>query len=335
MKITCDYCYRMCEIEEGKRGYCGIRENRGGEAITVNYGNVLAAAADPIEKKPLYHVRPGQKTLSVALFGCNYACSFCQNHDLSQRSSPLFPAPWKDWRPEETEPEELVKRMNECGLSMMSFTYSEPIVWQNYMLDAAKLVKEQGGINSMVTNGSFSPAALKRILPYIDAYNIDLKGDEAFYKHYCKSALQPVLDGIETIASHEDKIIEITTLLIEGIHRIDDVYWLGEFLSRAGIQVWHLSRFFPHYRMENREPTSERFLQEALQAASSCGIPYIYAGNSSNPYYSKTRCPNCSKEIVSRRGYYVQIEDEVKKRIQGGHCANCGHPIYGIFDQHK
>ncbi len=333
MKLTCDFCYRLCEIREGSRGFCGIRENRKGRIYTVTYGKVLAAAVDPIEKKPFYHVHPGKKTLSVALFGCNYTCSFCQNHELSQKSSPLYPAPWKDQESGITEPSDLVRRMRECGLSIMSYTYSDPVVWQDYMLDTARLVKEGGGINCMVTNGSFSANARDRIIPMIDAFNIDVKGNEAFYAKYCSGALGPVLETVESITSEKGKILEVTTLLIEGIHEIDDVYRLGKLLKDAGVMVWHISRFFPHYRMGEHEPTTEGFLNEALLAAESCGIPYIYAGNSGNPEYAKTRCPSCRHEIIGRRGYYVHVEQELVEHLLLGLCTNCGESIYGLFQE--
>ncbi len=330
MRRTCDFCFRMCSIEEGKRGVCGIRENRGDAVVTVNYGQVLAAAADPIEKKPLYHVRPGEKTLSAALFGCNYSCRFCQNHDLSQKDSPLFPAPWKRDQ-ERTEPKQQVRRMQDCGVSVMSYTYSDPVVWQDFMLDTARLVKEADGINCMVTNGSFSPQSLKRVLPLIDAFNIDVKGDDEFYQRYCGATLKPVLDAVEKIAKERGRVMEITTMLIEGIHEIEDVYWLGRLLKDAGVQVWHLSRFFPHYHLGDHNPTSEVFLQQALDAAESCGIPYIYAGNSGNTKYAQTRCPECSHVIVSRRGYYVKIDRELQNHVLLGRCTNCGASIYGIY----
>lgn len=328
---TCDFCWRLCEIKEGRRGFCGVRENRNGSIRTVTYGKVLAAAADPIEKKPFYHVMPGKKTLSAALFGCNFTCSFCQNHDLSQKDSPLFPAPWKDQGPDDTSPQQLVSKMIECGLSIMSYTYSDPVVWQDYMLHTAELVKQADGINCMVTNGSFSPAASQRIIPVIDAFNIDVKGDEAFYSRWCSGSLKPVMETVEKICSAPGKILEVTTLLIEGIHDIDDVYLLGRQLKDAGVQVWHLSRFFPHYRMEDHGPTSERFLRDALQAAQSCGISYVYAGNSGNQEYAKTRCPSCGNEIIGRRGYYVHVEQELMEHLLLGLCIHCGEKIYGLF----
>ncbi len=331
MKLTCDFCYRMCEIEEGSRGYCGIRECREGEIITVHYGYLLAAAVDPIEKKPMYHFCPGDKTLSAALFGCNYTCSFCQNHDISQRTSPLFPASRKQLRGEYTSPRQLVSRMDECGVSIMSYTYSAPVVWQDYMLDTARLVHEQGGLNCMVTNGSFSAQSLERVLPLIDGINIDVKGDEQFYKTYCKAELSPVLRAVEACARRPGTVLEVTTLLIEGIHTLEEVRAMGQLLFNAGVQVWHLSRFFPHYRMEDRRSTSEAYLDEAIEVAGECRIPYVYGGNSTNPEHSITRCPTCGTQVITRRGYYVRVQRELQHSMLMNMCTGCGERIYGKF----
>lgn len=331
MRTKCDFCYRYCSIEEGERGVCGVRENREGTIVTVNYGNVLSSAVDPIEKKPFYHVRPGAKTLSFALFGCNLQCKFCQNHDISQKDSPLFPAPWKEMKNNRTQPRELVKNMKECGVSIMAYTYSDPIVWQDYMLDTAKLVHEAGGLNCMVTNGSFSAEARERIVPEIDAFNIDLKGDDDFYKKYCNGRLAPVLDTLDYIIS-KNRIVEVTSLVIEELHDIEDIVWIGKKLEALGVQVWHLSRFFPHYKMEHLDPTSESFLNKVLDRVSELSIPYIYAGNSSNDSFSKTKCPNCGMELIGHRGYFVKAEKEVHDHILMGKCQNCGASIYGIFD---
>ena len=331
MVRTCDFCYRMCELKEGQRGVCGIREHREGGIVTVNYGYLLAAAVDPIEKKPMYHFCPGEKTLSVALFGCNFSCTFCQNHDLSQRDSELFPASRRQLRGEYTSAEMLVRKMKECGVSIMSYTYSDPVVWQDYMLDTAKIVHEQEGLNCMVTNGSFSGQSLKRVLPYIDGINIDVKGDDQFYRTYCKGALSPVMKAVEAFTKRPGTVLEVTTLLIEGIHTLEDVRLLGAQLCSAGVQVWHLSRFFPHYHMEERRATSEEFLDQAIEIAREAGIPYVYGGNTGNPDHGITRCPSCGRQVVTRRGYYVRVQKELQQSMLMNMCIECGQRIYGVF----
>ena len=253
MSQSCDFCFRRCCLSEGQKGYCGARQNIGGEIISVNYGQLVSLALDPVEKKPLYHFLPHTKTLSVSESGCNYSCLFCQNWEISQ----------KIVKEEETDPSSLAAYCLRYGVPSVSYTYSEPLVWQDYMIRSAEEAKKKGVKNIMVTNGSFSCEALERIVPLIDAFNIDLKGDDEFYETVCKASLQPVLDGIEYIVNH-GRHIEVTTMLIEGMHDEKMVRMLGSLLRERGVKVWHLSRFFPRYRMKDRKETSEAFLSSML-----------------------------------------------------------------------
>ncbi len=329
---TCDFCYRGCVIPEGGTGRCGVREHKEGRIQTLGYGEVVATGMDPIEKKPFYHVYPGKKTLSFALFGCNFTCNFCQNHRISQIDSVLYPRHIGRSRfPLQTLPQELAHTLLSSRATIMSYTYSEPIVWQDYMLETAKLVHQAGLTNCMVTNGSFSPTSLERVLPFIDAYNIDVKGDEGFYRKYCGGRLEPVLQAIRTICATPHKILEVTTLVIEGIHTPAMLKWMGHELKEAGVQVWHLSRFFPHYHMESVPATSEQFLLEALLIAKDSGIPFIYAGNSGLADWDKTLCPSCGNTLMATHSYSGEAAWESATHIQHGRCVNCDFPIYGIF----
>jgi len=332
--ISCDYCYRLCTIPEGERGFCGVRENQDGKLVTLGYGNVLSAVVDPIEKKPLYHFYPGQKTLSVALFGCNLRCDFCQNNELSQPDSMYAPgqksASGLVTGPV-TEPSALVDLMIQKGLNIMTYTYSDPIVWQDYMMDTVRLVKEVGGLNCMITNGSFSDTSLEQVLPMIDAFNIDVKGDDDFYRTYCSGALRPVMRSVERIAGDRDTVLEVTTMIIEGIHTEEHVRYLGKRLYDAGVQVWHLSRFFPYYRMERRSATTESYLQRMLEAASDSNIPYIYAGNSINMKYEATWCPSCGTRLIGSHSYRGEAGLDVSRNIKDGVCGSCGQAVYGLF----
>jgi pyruvate formate lyase activating enzyme len=330
--VKCDFCYHECVIPEGGIGLCGVRECKEGRIQTLGYGVVVATAMDPIEKKPFYHVYPGKKTLSFALFGCNFTCSFCQNHRISQKDSVLYPRQSNRGKPPlQTTPQELANTLLASRAPIMSYTYSEPIVWQDYMLETARLVHQAGLINCMVTNGSFSPSSLERVLPFIDAFNIDVKGDDGFYREYCGGRLEPVLQGIRTICTIPDKILEVTTLVIEGIHTPEMLQKLGHELKQAGVQVWHLSRFFPHYRMESVPATSEEFLLEALLIAKDSGIPYIYAGNSGLTEWDRTICPSCGKTLINSHSYFGEASWESTIHIQDGRCVYCGSPIYGLF----
>ena len=330
--LQCDFCWHQCVLSEGKTGICGIRKHTGNSLVTLGFGEVVASGVDPIEKKPMYHFLPGRKTFSFALFGCNYTCRFCQNHRISQTDSPSWPGRTGHSTPNPTTPRKLVDMMERSGCQIMSYTYSEPLVWQDYMLEVATLVRDKGKLNCMVTNGSFSPRALQRILGVIDAFNIDVKGDDRFYREYCGGALQPVLDAVETIAARRDTVLEVTTLLIEGIHTERMVKTLARQLADRGVQVWHLSRFFPHYRMTALPQTSEGFLEEMLLIAEAVGIPHVYAGNSALYAWEKTVCPACHKTLIHSHSYAGEAFNEIQQNIPGGVCASCGQRIYGRFD---
>ena len=304
--MTCDFCYRHCSISDGKYGLCGSRKGQEGRITSPFYGMLAAFAIDPVEKKPLYHFYPGTKTLSIAEEGCNFFCSFCQNSEISQNH-----------REHVVIDEETVVAIavNE-GTPSISYTYSEPLVWQDYMLRTANLARKKGLENIMVSNGSFSDEALSRILPAIDAYNIDLKGDEEFYQKIVKGSSIPVRKAIEKIVKYGSHI-EVTTLVIEGIHTSSMIRELGAFLNDAGVSVWHLTRFFPAYMMDDRRATSEEFLDHIYNEALNSGIPFIYKGNTSHE--SPTKCPRC-KAVIDRLS-------------TNGLCHSCGYKLYGKFSQ--
>lgn len=329
-EIRCDFCFHHCLLEEGGTGVCGVRENMDGKMVTTVYGEVISAGVDPIEKKPFYHVKPGSRTLSVALPGCNFSCKFCQNYTISQYNHSRIDYTGK--KKTLISPQKLVELLVKNRLNIMSYTYSDPVVWQDYMLDTARLVRElENGLNCMITNGSMSAESLVVMMDYIDAFNIDVKGDEEFYRTFCNGSLTPVLQNLERICSDGRAVVEVTTLVIEGIHSQDDIFRLGCRLKDAGVQVWHLSRFFPAYKMLDRQETSEIFLQETLQTASESGIPFIYSGNSNERLFVATRCPECGALLIPSHSYSGDAGDSSGKRISDGKCAECGVLIYGLF----
>lgn len=305
--MICHFCCRTCDISEGRLGACGVRTVKEGILQDTAYGRLVSFAVDPVEKKPLYHFLPGSRTVSIAMSGCNFSCDFCQNWEISQQPSV---------EGQFVDPEQVVMYALEHGHPSISYTYSEPLVWQDYMLDVARIAKSHGILNVMVSNGSFSMEALARILPLIDAYNIDLKGDAAFYAEICGGELSPVMEGIRAIAVHGSHL-EVTTMLIEGLHTAAMVSELGGLLMSVGVNVWHLSRFFPRYHMEGRQATSERFLEEMLAVAVSSGVPFVYPGNSG--LSAETYCPGCGALVRAYPGLPV-----VK-----GVCSDCGKLIYG------
>ncbi|WP_320123458.1 AmmeMemoRadiSam system radical SAM enzyme [uncultured Sphaerochaeta sp.] len=313
--LVCDFCYRHCRLKDGEIGFCGVRERSGDTIFTHNYGGLVSSAIDPVEKKPLYHFLPGTNTLSIAMFGCNLTCTFCQNYAISQRA-------WEAGAQRTYyTAREVVQLARDNRCPSISFTYSEPLVWQDYMVEVATFAKQEGLKTIMVTNGSFSEEALNRISPYIDAFNIDIKGDEAFYRDYCGGSSRPVWKAIEHIAPSKAHL-EITTMVMEGVHTKQMISSIGRRLYSAGVQVWHLSRYFPRYKEQKRE-TSEHFLQEMVKVAKDSQIPFIYPGNSSLD--QNTYCPHCKTSLVRRSWVFRE------SIIDHSHCPECGRHIYGTW----
>jgi len=330
--VSCNFCIYRCRLAEGETGICGVRQNRNGRIETTVYGQVAALGIDPIEKKPFYHVFPGRSAFSAALPGCNFHCTYCQNFELSQYREYKKSSRSAGSGRRYLSPEELAGQMAEHGLDIMAYTYSDPVVWQDYMLDTAILVKQvPGGKNCMITNGSMTPEALESMLGLIDAFNIDVKGNTAFYRQYCGGRLEPILQNIARIEDSGKAVVEVTTLVIEGIHTLQDIRTLGGQLFDAGVKVWHLSRFFPAYKMLDRAPTTEAFLIKALEAASESGIPFIYSGNSSSRSYSATICPGCGNVLIPSHSYSGEAGDAARRNIPEGKCRKCGTSIYGLF----
>jgi pyruvate formate lyase activating enzyme len=208
--------------------------------------------------------------------------------------------------------------MEQAGLKSVSFTYSEPTVWQDWMLDAAFAVKARGGRCYMVTNGSFTPESRGRFWGLIDAYNIDVKGDDAFYREYCRGYLEPVLDNVAALCREPAVLVEVCTLLIEGIHTVDGIIRLGKELAAAGLKIWHLSRFHPAWKMRDHPPTSQEFLDQVLEALrDTVDIPFIYPGNS--PRVTETACPACGRLLIAR-----DTDWPGRLVVAGNRCPDCG-----------
>lgn len=318
MKLRCDFCYRHCQLEEGQTGLCGVRTHKEGKLITSGYGALVSLAVDPVEKKPLYHFLPGSRTMSIAMFGCNLTCQFCQNYLISQSDFAGVIAG------QPVDIQEIIDGAKDRHCPSISFTYSEPLVWQDYMLEVAKRAKQEGLATIMVTNGTFSEEALARIVPWIDAYNIDLKGDESFYHRLCGGSDEPVLEAIRYIGRTKAHL-EVTTMVMESMHTLSMIETLAHALHERGVQVWHLSRFFPNYHCTEAE-TSESFLRQALEAAKTGSIPYIYAGNSGMD--QSTYCPSCHELLVTDR---IRSSIHVLPTLKQGRCSSCRYPIYGRF----
>lgn len=259
-KVHCFLCPHNCVIEEGNFGKCSVRTNEGGELFTINYGEITSASLDPIEKKPLYHFKPGSHIFSVGSFGCNFACGFCQNYNISQAK------PRSKFVTKEEFVDTVISIEDNIGIA---FTYNEPSIWYEYVYDSAKLLKKAVPEKSvvLVTNGYISEEPLNKLLPYVDAMNIDLKSfNKEYYSKLCGGSLQPVLKTIELAARFCH--VEITTLLVSGENdNLAEVEKISEFIRSINPEIpLHLSRYFPRYKLNN-PPTDIAFMKEAEEAA--------------------------------------------------------------------
>jgi pyruvate formate lyase activating enzyme len=287
---------------------CRVRRNVDGNLEASGYGLAVSLAMDPIEKKPLFHFYPGRQILSTGPNGCNLDCQFCQNWEISQGEIPT----------EYVEPQKLVSLASRNDSVGIAYTYTEPFVWFEYLLDVCRLAHDKGLVNVLVTNGTVNREPLEELLPLIDAMNIDLKSmDSGFYKKTCRGDLETVLDTIRT--AHGRCHIELTNLVIPGLNdsekNFDD---LIAFVKGVDPLIpLHISRYFPQYKTRI-EPTPEKTLQGFYQKASG-DLKYVYLGNISLPGTEDTRCPQCGNVIIERRGYRTSITG-----IKNNNCRKCG-----------
>lgn len=311
-KVKCALCPHHCMIDNGSYGLCGVRTNVNGALKTINYGEITSLQNDPLEKKPLYHFKPGKNILSIGSFGCNFACSFCQNYSISQ------------YRPksEYISPEDIVKIA--AGIqdnTGIAFTYNEPSIWYEYVYDTSKKLKENHKDLSivLVTNGYIEKEPLEQILPYIDAMNIDLKSfNDDYYKKICRGDLKSVMNTIEN--AYGKCHIEITTLMVSGINdSAQEIDKIAHYLSQIDRDIpLHLSRYFPMYKMKN-PPTSIDALKKAKETAKKY-LSYVYIGNTADES-SSTYCPECGSLLIERHGYLVH------SNLKGDKCPSCGNHI--------
>jgi pyruvate formate lyase activating enzyme len=321
-EIQCELCPHRCRVAKGKRGICRVRENRDGRYYSLVYGNPCAIHPDPIEKKPFFHVLPGTISYSLATVGCNFQCKFCQNWEISQASP-------EDVYSKEFSPERVVKEAKEIRARSVAYTYVEPTIFYEYMLDIGTLVKKSGLLNVYHSNGFINPDPLKNLCKVLDAANVDLKGfTEHFYHELCSGELTPVLETLKTLKK-EKVHIEITNLIIPT--KNDDPSVLREmclWIKRelGGDTPIHFSRFYPLYKLKSLPPTPVSTLEKAREAALSAGLEYVYIGNIPGHPSENTFCPKCKKRIIQRTGYMV---GEIN--LKNGKCRYCGKPIPGIW----
>jgi len=311
-KVRCKLCPHNCVIGEGKFGICGTRTVENGKLYTTIYGAVSAIAMDPIEKKPLYHFYPGSTILSIGTVGCSFRCQFCQNYHISQ--NPDYPTDF-DY------PEEIVKvalRKNSIGIA---YTYSEPLIWYEFIYDTCVAARKKGLKNVFVTNGYINPEPLLDLLKYADAFNVDLKSfNNDFYRKILGGRLEPVLETIKEIAKHPDIDLEVTTLVIPGYNDSnEEMEEITDFLASINKDIpYHLSAYYPTYKF-TAPPTPVETL-ERLKNIADKKLSYVYLGNVSGS--TNTYCPECGALLIERHGYYTKIVN-----FDDGKCTKCGNKI--------
>lgn len=311
-KVKCSLCPNYCVISENRYGRCLGRKNIGGQLFAVNYGEVVSYAIDPMEKKPLYHFYPGREIFSVATYGCNLLCPFCQNWEISQnRVSAVY-----------LEPEELINIVLREQCEFIAYTYTEPLIWFEYLLDVMKLAKKKNIKNVLVTNGMINEEPLKELLPYVSAMNIDLKSiKEEFYKDFIKGSLKTVLRTIEV--SKDFCHIEITNLLIPQKNDSDEeIKELVNFLFSLKRSIpLHFSRYFPHYKLSLPATPVETLLKAYYIAREK--LYYVYLGNVFGLDVGQdTFCPDCNNLLIRRNYYNVKIVG-----LDGKNCSKCKREI--------
>jgi len=321
-EIQCDLCPKRCRVSKGKRGACRVRENRDGKYYSLVYGNPCAVHLDPIEKKPFFHVLPSTTSFSLATVGCNFQCKFCQNWEISQASP-------EDVYSYDVPPEMIVKKAKEAGAHSIAYTYVEPTIFYEYMVEICQLVKKAGLLNVCHSNGFINSEPLKNLCKVMDAANIDLKGfTEAFYRDVCSGELTPVLETLRTLKK-EKVHLEITNLVIPTLN--DDLLGLKEMCLWIKKELGedtpiHFSRFYPLYKLRSLPPTPVSTLEKARNVALSTGLEFVYIGNIPGHQGEHTFCPKCKKLLIQRIGYMVG-----ENHLKGGKCSFCGKPIPGIW----
>lgn len=324
-KIRCELCRHRCVIYPDRLGVCGVRINKNSTLYTLVWGKPIALNVDPIEKKPLFHFFPGTKTFSLATVGCNFRCLNCQNWEISQSR-------FERVRIDEGEdyflPEKIVRVAKERKCKSISYTYTEPTIFYEWAYDISKIASKDGIYNIFVTNGYISETALKEISSYLHAANVDLKSfRREFYHKIAGARLEGVLDSLK-LMKRLGIWIEATTLLIPNLNdSMEELSEIANFIMKElGSETpWHISRFYPHYKMKNLMPTPNSSIRNAREIGLKTGLKYVYAGNVPGDEGEHTYCPKCQKAIIERYGFSI-----LSYKIKDGFCSLCGEKIDGF-----
>jgi len=322
--VECFLCAHHCHIKDGRRGICQVRENRDGILYSLVYGKLISQNVDPIEKKPLFHMLPGSLSYSIATVGCNFRCSHCQNYDISQyprlHSGAVVGNP--------ATPDQVVSAAQEYGCQSISYTYIEPTIFFEFAYECAQLAHDRGIKNVFVSNGYTSAEATRKIAPYLDGNNIDLKAfTDKFYREVCGAKLAPVLDTIR-LMKELGVWVEVTTLVIPGWNDSDEeLKQIAEFIKGIDIAMpWHVTRFHPTFKMTDREATPVATLERARSIGLAEGLKNVFVGNIPGEEGESTICPRCDTTVIERRGFTI-----VSQNMENGRCGNCEEPIAGVF----
>jgi len=323
-RVVCNLCAHKCSISEGKSGVCNVRVNKDGKLYSLVYGELISQHVDPIEKKPLYHFYPGSSAYSIATVGCNFRCQWCQNWEIAH-----MPHERGSIAGKYSPPEQVVKDVIASQSQSIAYTYTEPTIFFEYSYDIARLAKQHGIANIYVTNGYMTSEMLGLLRPYLDAANVDLKAfKDSTYKRLIGAGLQPVLDRLIEMKSL-GIWIEVTTLVIPGVNdELNELRQIARFISEElGPETpWHISRFFPHYKMGNTPPTPINTLLFGKEIGETAGLRYVYLGNVGGE--SNTICHKCGEILVRRRGYW-----QPDNNLRFGCCPKCGTPASGVWDE--
>lgn len=322
-KVACGLCPRGCQLSHGQQGYCHSRMNVDGRMYLTSWQRCSGVHVDPIEKKPLYHFQPASRCFSVGTVGCNLGCLFCQNYHISrvgpdEHSMAAAPA------------DVIVQSAMQAKCRSVALTYNEPIIFAEYGIEIAQMAKAAGLGVVAVSNGYICPKPREEYFKYIDAANIDLKAfTDSFYRNICDARLAPVLDTIAYLAAKDDFLLELTTLLIPGENDSEKEItqaadWIIENCGEC--TPWHLTGFFPAWKMMDKPPAQPATLKKAREIAISRGLKFVYTGNVYDPQGATTSCPHCNGVLIRRDGFTI-----VENRLVDYKCSDCGADLTDCF----
>jgi len=315
--VQCLLCPHFCIIKPDESGFCKNRKNKEGKLYSLNYGKVASIANDPIEKKPLYHYYPGSSILSFGSFGCSFECLFCQNSSISRAAAEIN-HPF-------LSPEDCIDIAVREKTEQIAYTYNEPYIWYEHVLETAKLAREKGIRNILVTNGYFNPEPWKELSQFIDALNIDLKGDPDFYHQIVKGSVEPVLKTIR-FAFENNIHVEVTFLAVTGVLLEGSFKWVLEEIKKISKKIpFHISRYSPRYRY-HEDPTPIEKMKEFYFLAKK-ELDSVYLGNIETNGEAHTFCPSCGTILIQRSFYHT----EITRSFASGKCLKCGFNLYGRF----